>query len=44
MKDYYDIYYPANKFDFDGVTLTQALKTADVPLQLGSLSRLWVLG
>lgn len=26
MKDYYDIYYPANKFDFDGVTLTQALK------------------
>lgn len=26
MKDYYDIYYLANKFDFDGVTLTQALK------------------
>ena len=26
MKDYYDIYYLANKFDFDGVTLTKALK------------------
>ena len=26
MKDYYDIYYLANKFDFDGVTLTEALK------------------
>ena len=26
MKDYYDIYYPANKFDFDGTTLTKALK------------------
>ena len=25
MKDYYDIYYLANKFDFDGVTLTEAL-------------------
>ena len=26
MKDYYDIYYLANKFDFDGGTLTKALK------------------
>ncbi|MCR5693343.1 MAG: nucleotidyl transferase AbiEii/AbiGii toxin family protein [Clostridia bacterium] len=26
MKDYYDIYYLANKFDFDGRTLTEALK------------------
>lgn len=26
MKDYYDIYYLANKFDFDGVTLAEALK------------------
>ena len=26
MKDYYDIYYIANKFDFDGVTMTEALK------------------
>ena len=26
MKDYYDIYYLANKFDFDGATLTKALK------------------
>lgn len=26
MKDYYDIYYLANKFDFDGKTLTKALK------------------
>lgn len=26
MKDYYDIYYIANKFDFDGKTLTEALK------------------
>lgn len=26
MKDYYDIYYLANKFDFDGITLTMALK------------------
>ena len=26
MKDYYDIYYLASKFDFDGVTLTEALK------------------
>lgn len=26
MKDYYDIYYLANKFDFDGVTLSEALK------------------
>ena len=25
MKDYYDIYYLANKFDFDGATLTKAL-------------------
>ena len=25
MKDYYDIYYLANKFDFDGNTLTEAL-------------------
>lgn len=26
MKDYYDIYYLANKFDFDGTVLTEALK------------------
>lgn len=26
MKDYYDIYYLANKFDFDGNVLTEALK------------------
>lgn len=26
MKDYYDIYYLANRFDFDGATLTEALK------------------
>lgn len=26
MKDYYDVYYLANKFDFDGATLTKALK------------------
>lgn len=26
MKDYYDIYYLANKFDFDGKVLTRALK------------------
>ena len=27
MKDYYDLYYLANKFDFDGATLTKALHT-----------------
>ncbi|MEG2719990.1 MAG: nucleotidyl transferase AbiEii/AbiGii toxin family protein [Oscillospiraceae bacterium] len=27
MKDYYDIYYLANTFDFDGEILTKALKT-----------------
>lgn len=26
MKDYYDIYYLANKFDFDGSVLTEALR------------------
>lgn len=26
MKDYYDIYYLANKFDFDGAILTEALR------------------
>lgn len=26
MKDYYDIYYIANKFNFDGTVLTEALK------------------
>ena len=26
MKDYYDLYYLANKFDFDGAMLTEALK------------------
>ena len=26
MKDYYDIYYLAHKFDFDGAILTEALK------------------
>ena len=29
MKDYYDLCYLANKFDFNGVTLTEALKKAD---------------
>ena len=27
MKDYYDLYYLANKFDFDGATLTLALRS-----------------
>ena len=26
MKDYYDIYYLANKFDFEGEVLAEALK------------------
>ena len=26
MKDYYDIYYLAQRFDFDGATLTEALR------------------
>ena len=26
MKDYYDIYYITNKFEFDGVILTEALR------------------
>ena len=26
MKDYYDLYYIANKFDFDGEVLAEALK------------------
>ena len=26
MKDYYDLYYLANKFDFDGAVLTEALR------------------
>ena len=26
MKDYYDLYYLASKFDFNGATLTEALK------------------
>jgi hypothetical protein len=26
MKDYYDIYYIANRFDFDGATLTEAMR------------------
>lgn len=26
MKDYYDLYYLANKFDFNGATLVEALK------------------
>ena len=26
MKDYYDLYYLANKFDFDGAVLTEALQ------------------
>ena len=26
MKDYYDLYYLANKFDFNGATLSEALK------------------
>lgn len=26
MKDYYDIYYLANKFDFNGIILTKALQ------------------
>ena len=43
MKDYYDIYYLANRFDFDGATLTKALKRplkiVDMPLRLDSLNR-----
>lgn len=27
MKDYYDIYYLAQKFDFDGETLVKALRS-----------------
>lgn len=30
MKDYYDIYYIANRFDFDGRILSQALQTTFV--------------
>lgn len=26
MKDYHDIFYLANKFDFDGATLTEAIR------------------
>lgn len=26
LKDYYDIYYLANKFNFDGALLTEAMK------------------
>ncbi|WP_346698011.1 nucleotidyl transferase AbiEii/AbiGii toxin family protein [Thomasclavelia spiroformis] len=26
MKDYYDIYYLVNKFDFDGKVLTEVLR------------------
>ncbi len=43
MKDYYDIYYLANRFDFDGATLTKALKrplkTGGMPLLLDNLNR-----
>lgn len=43
MKDYYDIYYLAHKFDFDGATLTKALKrplkTVGTALPLNSLSK-----
>lgn len=28
MKDYYDIYYISNKFDFDGQVLSEALRKA----------------
>ena len=42
MKDYYDIYYLANKFDFDGATLTEALRkllrTGDMCLLLNGLN------
>ena len=30
MKDYYDLYYLANKFDFDGAILTEALKKTSI--------------
>lgn len=47
MKDYYDIYYLSNKFDFDGKVLTEVLKKTFVnrghALQLNSLGRLWLL-
>ena len=46
MKDYYDIYYLANKFDFDGATLTEALKktfeTAVISLLWNNSNRLWL--
>ncbi|MBR2885820.1 MAG: nucleotidyl transferase AbiEii/AbiGii toxin family protein [Clostridia bacterium] len=35
MKDYYDIYYIANKFDFDGKVLTEALKKTFVNREHG---------
>jgi predicted nucleotidyltransferase component of viral defense system len=38
MKDYYDIYYIANRFHFDGATLTEALKK---PLKTVGTSSLW---
>lgn len=40
MKVYYDIYYLANKFDFEGKVLTEVLKLVDTPLRLNSLNRL----
>lgn len=30
MKDYYDIYYLANKFDFDGTILSEALRNEGI--------------
>lgn len=37
MKDYYDIYYLANKFDFDGAVLTEALKKPSKIVDMYSL-------
>ncbi len=39
MKDYYDIYYLANKFDFDGATLTKALKKTFENRNLSNLDK-----
>jgi predicted nucleotidyltransferase component of viral defense system len=38
MKDYYDLYYNANRFDFDGLILTKPLEAA---LQSAAFSKQW---
>jgi hypothetical protein len=38
MKDYYDLYYIANRFDFDGAILTKPLEAA---LQSATFSKQW---